>query len=93
MLLPSSHLHDELSVKVMGTRIPVGPMDLPSRLCVHIDAGMDGGIGVRRGRIVRVVGDLGRLALVSQSPSHEPGALSALMCLGLQKNMLFTNYA
>ena len=77
MLLPSSHLHDELSVKVMGTRILVGPMDLPSRLCVHIDAGVDGGIGVRRGRIVRIVGDLGRLALVSQSPSHELGALSA----------------
>ena len=77
MLLPSSHPHDDLYVKVMGTRIPVGPMDLPSRLCVHIDAGMDGGIGVRRGRIVRVVGDLGRLTLVSQSPSHELGTLSA----------------
>jgi len=79
MLLPSSHPHDDLSVKVMGTRIPVGPMDLPSRLCVHIDVGMDGGIGVRRGRIVRVVRDLGRLALVSQSLSHELGALSACM--------------
>ena len=77
MLLSSSHLHDELSVKVMGTRIPVGPMDLSSRLCVHNDAGMDGGIGVRRGRIVRVVGDLERLALMSQSPFHELGALSA----------------
>ena len=77
MLLSSSHLHDELSVKVMGTWIPVGPMDLPFRLCVHIDAGMDGGIGVHRGRIVRVVGDLGRLALMSQSPFHELGALSA----------------
>ena len=83
MLLPSSHLHDELSVKVMGTRIPVGPMDLPSRLCVHIDAGVDGGIGVRRGQIVPVVGDLKRLALVSQSPSDELGALSTFMCRGL----------
>jgi len=33
--------------------------------------------------VVRVVGDLGRLALVGQSPSHELGALSACMCLGL----------
>ena len=77
MLLSSSHLHDELSVKVMGIRIPVGPMDLSSRLCVHNDAGVDGGIGVRRGRIVWIIGDLGRLALVSHSPSHELGALSA----------------
>ena len=93
MLLGSSHPHNDLSIKRVGTRILLWPMDPPSHLCVHIDAGVDGGIGVRRGRIVRVVGDLGRLALVSQSPSHEPGALSALMCLGLQKNMLFTNYA
>ena len=79
MLLVSSHPHDAFSTKRVGTRIPLRSMDLPSCLCVHIDAGVVGGIGVCRGRIVRVVGDLGRLALVSQSLSHELGALSACM--------------
>ena len=58
-------------------------MDLPSLLCVHIDAGVDGGIGVHRERVVQVIGDLGRHALVGQNTSHELGELDAFMCLGL----------
>ena len=95
MLLSLSHPHDHLSIKQRTARIPLWPMDLPSHLCVHIDAAVDGGIAVRLGRVVRVVGGLGRrrLALVGQGPSHELVALSASMCVGLRKNnKLITNY-
>ena len=69
-------------------RIPLWPVDLPSRLRVHIDPTVDGGIAVRLGRVVRVVGGRGsgRLALVRQGPSHELVARRASMCVGLQRN-------
>lgn len=69
-------------------------MDLPSRFCARIDAVVDEGINVRRWRVVRVVGELKRLALVGQNPSHKLRALNTFMCLGQQKNnKLTTNCA
>lgn len=96
MLLSLSYPHDHLSIKWRTGRIPLWPMDFPSRLRVHIEAAVDGGIAVRLGWIIRVVGGLrrGRLALVGQGPSHELVARSATMCVGLRKNnKLITNYA
>ena len=46
MLLGSSHPRDDLSIKRVGAQIPLWPTDLPSRLCVLIDVGVVGGIGV-----------------------------------------------
>ena len=51
--------------------------DLPN---VRLDMTVDGQVAIRRGRVIRVVGDVGcRLALEGQSPSHERGALLAFM--------------
>ena len=52
-------------------------MYLPSRRGVLTDASVDRGIGVHQQGVIRVEGDLGRLALVDQNSSHELGALSA----------------
>ena len=96
MLLSLSYPHDHLSIKRRTGRIPLWPMDLPSHLRVHIDPTADGGIAVRLGRVVRVVGGLGRkhLTLVGQRPSHELIALNASIYVGLRKNSkLITNYA
>ena len=55
-------------------------MDLSSHLFLRLDTTVDGRVAVRRGQVVRVVGDVGcRLALAGQSPSHEWGELLALM--------------
>ena len=70
-------------------------MDLPFRLHVHTEAAVDGGIDVRLGWVVRVVGGLrrGRFALMGQGPSHELVARSASMYVELRKNSkLITNY-
>ena len=80
MLLVSSHPHNDFSIKGLGPRIPVWPMDLSSHLCARLDTTVDGRVAIRRGRVVRVVGEVGcRLALVGQSPSHERGALLAFI--------------
>ena len=72
--------HNHFSIKGLGPRIPVWPMDLSSHLCVRLDTTVDGRVAVRRGRVVRVVGDVGcHLALAGQSPSHERVALLAFM--------------
>ena len=64
MFLASSHPHNDFSINGLGPRILVWPMDLSSYLCVRLDTTVDGRIAVRRGRIVRVVGDVGcRLAI------------------------------
>ena len=80
MFLASSRPHNDFSIKGMGPRIPVWPMDLSSRLCVRLDTTVDGRVAVRRGGVIRVVGDVGcRLALAGQRPSHERVALLAFM--------------
>jgi hypothetical protein len=49
MLLSLSYPHDHLSIKQHTGQIPLWAMDLPSRLRVHIEAAVDGGIVVRLG--------------------------------------------
>jgi hypothetical protein len=70
-------------------------MDLPSRLHVCIDAGVDGGIAIRLRRVVGVVGGLGRggLALVGQDPSHHLAALTISMCPRLKNNKFIIGQA
>ena len=60
MLLASSHPHDDFSIKVLGARIVLWPMDLPCHRCVLTETVMDGRIAVRLGPILRVVVDIGR---------------------------------
>jgi hypothetical protein len=70
-------------------------MDLPSRLHVCIDAGVDGGIAIRLRRVVGVVGGLGRggLDLVGQDPSHHLAALTISMCPRLKNNKFIIGQA
>ena len=80
MLLALSHPHDDLSIKVLGARIMVWPMDRPCRRRVLTDAGVDARVRVRLGRVRQVEGDVGRrLALVGQNPCLELGARLATM--------------
>jgi len=73
MLLASFHPQDDFSIKGLGARIILWPMDLPCHRCVLIEAAVDGRIVARRGRVLWIVVDVGRrLTLVGQSP-----------CLGL----------
>lgn len=80
MLLPSSHSHDKLCVDVLGARIVLLPMDRPCRRHVLAEAAVDASVGVRLGRVLGVVGDVGRrLALVGHSPCLQGGARLATM--------------
>ena len=80
MLLASSRPHDHFSIKVMGARIVLWATDLPCHRCVSFETAVDGLVAVRRGRVLRVVGDVGRrLPLVGQSICHELGAGLATM--------------
>ena len=82
MLLVSSHPHDAFSIKRVALESHSGPWTcLPTSVYSLMQVWMEGLVYTEG--VVRVVGDLGRLALVGQSPSHELGALSACMCLGL----------
>ena len=86
MLLTSTHPHDDLCIKVLGAWVVLWPMDRPCRRCVLTDAGVDARVGVRLGRVLRVVGDAGcRLALVGHTPCLEVRALLATMCLRLRE--------
>ena len=74
MLLATSHPHDDLSVKVMGARIVLWPMDRPCHLSILTETAMDGRVAVCRRRVIRVVGDVGFcLALVGHGICHELG--------------------
>ena len=42
MLLASSHPRNDFSIKGLGPRIPVWPMDLSSHFCVRLDTTVDG---------------------------------------------------
>jgi hypothetical protein len=80
MLLALSHPHDDLSIKVVGARIILWPMDRPCHRCVLIEAVVDARVGVCLGRVLWVVGDVGRrLALVGHSICHELDAFLATM--------------
>ena len=80
MLLASSHPHDDFSIKVLGARIILWPMDLPCHRCVLTEAVVDGRIAIRLGPVLQVVVDIGRrLALVGHSKCLEDGASLATM--------------
>ena len=80
MLLASSHPHHDFSIKILGARIKLWPMNHPCHRCVLSDAAMDPGIAVCLGWVLRVEVDVYcRLALFGQSPCLELGARLANM--------------
>ena len=80
MLLASSHPHHDFSINVLGARIEVWPVNLPSHLCILADAAVYARVVVRLGRVVWVEIDIGRrLALFGEDPCLELGARSAIM--------------
>ena len=80
MLLASSHPHHDFSIKILGARIELWPMNLPCHRCVLTDAAVDAGIAVRLGQVLRVEVDVCcRLALFGQNPCLELGARLAIM--------------
>ena len=80
MPLASSDPHEDISVDVLGPRIVIWPMDLLGHGGVLTESAVDGGVGVRLGPIIRVVGDVGRhLALLGHSIGREDGARLATM--------------
>jgi hypothetical protein len=58
MILASSNPHDDLWIKVLGARVVVVSLERPYRRRVLIDAGVDGRVAIRLGRVLRVVGDI-----------------------------------
>jgi hypothetical protein len=80
MPLASSDPHEDISVDVLGPRIVIYPMDLMCLSSVLTEASVDGGVSIRLGPVLRVVGDVGRrLALVGHSIHREDGARLATM--------------
>ena len=80
MPLASSDPHEDISVDVLGPRIVIWPMDLLGHGGVLTESAVDGGVGVRLGPVIRVVGDVERcLALVVHSIGREDGARPATM--------------
>ena len=80
MLLASSYPHHDFSIKILGIRVELWPMNLPCHRCVLTDAVVDAGIAVRLGRVLRVEVDAyRRLALFGQNPCLELGARLAIM--------------
>ena len=87
MPLASSDPHEDISVDVLGPRIVIWPMDLLGHGGVLTEAVVDGGVGIRLGPVIRVVGDVGRrLPLVGHSICRELGARRATMCRRLREN-------
>jgi hypothetical protein len=80
MSLASSDPHEDIGVDLLGPRIIIWPMDLLCHGGVVMKATVDGGVVVRLGPIIRVVGEVGRrLALVGHSIGREGGARLATM--------------
>ena len=80
MSLASSDPHEDMSVDVLGPRIVIWPMDLLGHGGVLTESAVDGGVGVRLGPVIRVVGDVGRrLTLMGRSIGREGGARPATM--------------
>jgi hypothetical protein len=80
MPLASSDPHEDISIDVLGPQIVIWPMDLLGHGGVLTEAAVDGGVGVRLGPVIWVVGDVGRrLALVGHSIRREDGARLATM--------------
>jgi hypothetical protein len=80
MPLASSDPHEDISIDVLDPRIVIWPMDLLGHGGVLIEAVVDGGVGVRLGPVIRVVGDVERrLPLVGHSICREDAARLATM--------------
>ena len=80
LLASSSHPHHDFSIKILGARIELWPMNLPCHRCVLTDAAVDAGIAVCLGRVLRVEVDVyRRLALFGQNSCLELGARLAIM--------------
>ena len=80
MLLASSHPHHDFSIKILGARIELWPINLPCHCYVLTDAAVDAGIAVRLGRVLRVEVDVcDRLALFGHNPCLEVGARLVIM--------------
>jgi hypothetical protein len=74
MPLASSDPHEHIGVDRLSARIIIWAMDLLRH------GGVDGGVGVGIGPVIRVVGDVGhRLALMGHSIGREGGARPATM--------------
>jgi hypothetical protein len=81
MSLASSDPHEHIGVDLLGPRIVFwATMDLLRHGGVVMKATVDGGVVVRLGPVIRVVGDIGRcLALVGHSIGREDGGRLATM--------------
>jgi hypothetical protein len=80
MFLASSDPHEDIRVDLLGPQIIFWAMDLLRHGGVVIKAAVDGGVVVRLGPVIRVVGDVGRrLALMGHSIGREDGARLATM--------------
>jgi hypothetical protein len=68
MSLASSDPHEDIRVDLLGPQIVFWAMDLLCHGGVVMKAAVDGGVVVRLGHVIRVVGDIGRrLALMGHS--------------------------
>jgi hypothetical protein len=80
MSLASSDPHEDIGVDLLGPRIVFWAMDLLCHGSVVMKAAIDGGVVVRFGPVIRVVGDVGhRLALMGHSIGQEDRARLATM--------------
>jgi hypothetical protein len=80
MSLAFSDPHEHIGVDLLGPRIVFWAMDLLRHDGVVMKAAVDGGVVVRLGPVIRVVGDVGRrLALMGHSIGREDGARLATM--------------
>jgi hypothetical protein len=80
MSLASSDPHEHIGVDLLGPRIVFWAMDLLRHGDVVMKAIVDGGVVVRLGPVIRVVGVVGRrLALMGHSIGREDGARLATM--------------
>ena len=80
MPLASSDPHEDISVDVLGPQIIIWPVDLLGHGGVLTESAVDGGVGVRLGPVIRVVGDVGRrLTLMGHSIGREGGTRPATM--------------
>jgi hypothetical protein len=80
MSLASSDPHEDIRVDLLGPRIVFWDMDLLCHGGVVMKEVVDGGVFVRLGPVIWVVGDVGhRLALVGHSIGREDGARLATM--------------
>jgi hypothetical protein len=80
MSLASSDPHEHIGVDLLGPQIVFWAMDLLRHGGVVMKAAIDGGVVVRLGPIIWVVGDVGRcLALMGHNIGREDGARLATM--------------